>query len=103
MGYPNDQESKSKKSGPKKQYVADRRAGQIDVQALSAEELRALTDTELRRCINSAENLARCPGHYGALGLKNLRKLIPEFNRRHPGRKPPRWQSIPPPPPNYKK
>ncbi len=84
-------------------HSTDRRAAQIDVQALTAEELRTLTDTELRRCINSAENLARCPGRYGTLGAKNLRKLIPEFKRRHPGRKPPRWQSIPPPPPNRSK
>ncbi len=81
----------------------DRTAGQINVPELTPEQLRDLTDTELRRCLNGAENRSRFPGRFGSMGAKDFRKLIAEFKRRHPGRKPPRWKSIPPPPPNGSK
>ncbi|MBD3281835.1 hypothetical protein GF391_03755 [Candidatus Uhrbacteria bacterium] len=80
----------------------DRKASEIDVPSLSQDELRALTDTELRRCMNGAESRSRMPGLRGSNGNKDYRKLLAEFKRRHPGRKPPRWRSLPPPPPNSK-
>ena len=76
----------------------DRKASEIDVPSLSQQDLRDLTDDELRRCMNGAEARSRIPGLRGLSGTKDYRKLKNEFNRRHPGRKPPRWRSVPPPP-----
>ncbi len=78
----------------------DRKASEICIPDLSHDDLCALTDTELRRCMNGAEARSRMPGLRGDSGAKDYRKLNSEFNRRHPGKKPPRWRSIPPPPKN---
>ncbi|MDF1496801.1 MAG: hypothetical protein P1P90_01945 [Patescibacteria group bacterium] len=81
----------------------DRKASEISIPDLSQDDLRALTDTELRRCMNGAEARSRMPGLRGSSGAKDYRILKGEFNRRHPGKKPPRWRSIPPPPKNPSK
>ncbi len=78
----------------------DRKASEIDVRNLTQQELQELTDTELRRCLNGAEARSKMPGLRGSGGAKDYRKLLAEFKRRHPGRKPPRWRSIAPPPRN---
>ncbi|MFZ6014946.1 MAG: hypothetical protein ACOYUZ_01150 [Patescibacteria group bacterium] len=75
---------------------SERTPSEIDVQN---EDLKLLTDNELRRCINGAKNRSKIPDLRGNKGRKDLRKLEAELKRRlRNGKRILLYKSIPPPP-----
>jgi hypothetical protein len=82
---------------------ADRKPSEIDVPNLTQEELRGLSDRELRHCIFGAEQRAKWPDPIGRKGRKDLRKLNNEHKRRSKGGWSPVYRTNPPPPPDSSK